>query len=733
MHLNRQNIKQSNRVLIILINFLLGIFTSYAQEKQETNNKDQLIFNIAVTAKTYEDSIVLRWGPSDPIAWRMGMGKGYQIIRVAYLQGGKTDTTILTTTAILPQTLEQMKATARKDDKYMAIAAQAMYSDQFRLSNDAPESGSLMDKIRQGSDMFMLKYYFAMQTADLSKEAANALGLRFVDKDVKKDGAYQYIVLTDTISASYAILPGTTLVTKNQKLDGFYPEGLVGFGGDHKVELHWYREQMMGYTAYYVERSDDGGATYHRLYEDPFYSSYDPLTETQDSTGNAKIYNSILKDNQMLFDSIPENYKDYYYRIAGIDAFADVSAYSPPIIIHGVDKMPPEPVVIDSVVNFYKNHVYLKWVEQENAPDLLGYYVARGSEPKGPFVPLHDKLLDKNIKSYIDTTANALEKIYYVVVSVDTAKNLSYSLPHVGILVDSIAPNAPLNLSGAMDTLGHVLLRWDINKEPDLAGYRVYTSYNPNNDFSIITSYLVTDNYYLDSISTRSLDRRVYYKVVAVDRNGNHSTFSKSVTIEKPILIAPTAPVSSSISTQEEGIFITWNGSSSEGVWGYEIYRRDTDSHTFDTIAHIQRKSIEEPNFSYLDTSALGNIYYLYSASSIDSTGLRSNKSKEVKGYLHKVNSFKNITSFTAEYDKKQGVVNLSWVAPTQKGNYYFVIYRAEGDKALESIRSLGKEATSYSDTMLNKNVNYRYAIEIREENGPGKSPEKKEAKVSID
>lgn len=51
-------------------------------------------------------------------------------------------------------------------------------------------------------------------------------------------------------------------------------EGLEAFGFDRKVELHWNRHEIGGFDAYYIERSEDGGKTFHLLNRLPFSASY---------------------------------------------------------------------------------------------------------------------------------------------------------------------------------------------------------------------------------------------------------------------------------------------------------------------------------------------------------------------------------------------------------------------------------------------------------------------------
>lgn len=712
---------------VMMVACMCCISNRHVFAQQDTTAKDRQVFGISIHGKPYGDSIVLRWAPMNPVTWQMSMKKGYEIVRIEYKKSGSPDTTLLNKQPILPQTLEEMKATAAKDDKYMALAAQAMYGKSFTMGNDDDADG-FIEKIQKANDMFTMRYYFSLQVADLSKEAATALGFRWVDKNVVKGRVYEYFIVSDTLNNQFAVTSGKTVVMNNVPPVPLFPEGLEAFPADKKIELHWYRRQPAGFTTYYIERSDDGGKTYKRLNEIPFQSVYNAASENSaDST--ERLAGSVLKNSQVFIDSIPQNYVDYHYRIAGIDAFADISVYSTPLKTHGIDLTPPQPVIIDSAVNVTMNHMRITWIEKNKEDDLEGYYVARGDNAGGPFFPLADKLLDKNIRSFTDTTASALQQNYYVVVSVDTAKNISYSIPRVGILTDSIAPDAPSGLKGIMDSVGYVALHWDKNKEPDLAGYRVYISYNPDAAFGIVSSYLVKDNYYLDSISTKSLDRKVYYKIVAVDRNGNHSRYSNPATIYKPILIPPTAPVARKIYMEGPAVHIDWIGSSGDGVWGYEIYRRKKEDTNWDTIALVPRNGMQQ-DFTFLDSAIVPNIYYMYTAATVDSTGLRSERSFAVQALYHHIQVLPEPVNVKASYAEKDGAIKVTWDAPKSGKNYFFIVYRAKGDGPMEMLQSLGKEKTTFLDYRPQKGTNYRYVIQLKQQGGNLTSPMSKEVSV---
>ena len=89
------------------------------------------------------------------------------------------------------------------------------------------------------------------------------------------------------------------------------------------------------------------------------------------------------------------------------------------------------------------------------------------------------------------------------------------------------------NLEGEIDSLGVVNLKWKQNVESDLKGYKVFRGYDPKEEFVQITKAIWLQNSYRDSINSKSLNKKVYYKVIAIDQRYNESSFSKIVEIKK--------------------------------------------------------------------------------------------------------------------------------------------------------------------------------------------------------
>jgi fibronectin type 3 domain-containing protein len=682
--------------------------------------------HVRVLARAYEDSIVIRWAPTDPVAWTLGKDSGYRITRIDYTDPQHPVSMMLGTTSFRPLTHDQMMATLDRNNKYAAIAAQALYGNDFQMTKDAPTG--FAKKIKQGHDALNFRYSFALQAADFSAPVASAIALRWVDKAVKKGIHYIYLITVNGSNKNYIVDSAAVFLDNIKPAPTPAPDGLQGFSFDRQIELHWNRRQAGNFSAYYIERSDDQGKTWQTLNKLPYYTT-DQVPTAKSTPGQATAGNgtpgqaaastkkdsalrkvaSILRDHQIYMDSIPLDYHDYYYRVRGIDAFAELSPWSATVILQGRDLTPPAPPVINSAKNPAGSQIDIAWTQRTPAPDLAGYYISRSNSIKGPFYPLTKKLLPKTTTSFTDSAALPQLPNYYVVIAVDTAKNVAASSAYPGYLTDTIPPAAPVRIAGSIDSAGIVHLHWAANREADIKGYKVYYAYGPKDQFAQLTTHALADTTFTDTISMKSLNRRVWYEVVAVDKTNNHSAYSAPVAIKKLVVIPPTAPVAGAIATKGHSVSIEWIESRSEGAAGYEIFRRSADT-TWALIGGLHQDWTTH-SLHFTDSSIATNTDYYYTAETIDSTGSRSARSFQVHVRSNVTDSLPLLNSLQAKLDSKQQHVRLSWQYK-DTGDYFFVIYRSVNNGSLDAWQSFDKTIQNGEDDQVASGA-YSYAIKV--------------------
>ncbi len=690
----------SLRYLIIIV-MVIGAVSPIEAQKRSGRQKDikpvvdatLTKAHIQLSARYYGDSIVLRWAVDKSSAWRALNEYGYIVERLTLDADNRVseDFKRLTDAPVKPWTYEQWGQRINKEDDYAVIAAQTLYGESFDVARITTNKAEQIDNM---ADEARMRHAFAMLSADISVQAANGLGLRLVDKDVKEGNKYIYRVHSIHQNTSFTSDTALFVIGTKEKYNVFAPQPPTALEDEHRVTLDWDKENK--FSAYLVQRSGDNGKTYVDLTERPYLQ----LSNKKEDI-----------DKLSFSDTLPGNYKTYYYRIAGITSFGDVSPWSKPVEAMGVDRTPPEkPRIIKSVVVNDENNVKITWEIDAISQDMKGFYVGRGSNVTGPFTPLHEKALPNGTREYIDKNPVEHKTNYYVVASVDTAKNISQSMPAYVALKDLVPPAKPIGLSGEIDTNGLVKLAWPKGKEPDLNGYRVYYSNRKNSDFHALTG-TFQDTTFTDTINLVTLDELIYYRIVAVDINYNNSEYSDIIELKKPDVVNPVAPVLKKYRVTDSTVYITWATSSSKDVTKQLLYRKDTKDGW-----QVYKEFNGDVN-EFTDDKVKKENTYEYKLVAVDDAGLVSEMSKPLVVRVFSTGMKPGVNNFTVKLDKDSKSVILKW--DDDKGcDCSYLIYRSINGNSLQMLASSIGGSKEYVDTDITSKGTYTYAVKVVNKDG---------------
>jgi fibronectin type 3 domain-containing protein len=275
----------------------------------------------------------------------------------------------------------------------------------------------------------------------------------------------------------------------------------------------------------------------------------------------------------------------------------------------------------------------------------------------------------------------------------------------------------PTGLSGKIDTNGVVTLKWKLGPEPDIIGYRVFTSNKAEDTFVNITPFPVKDTIYIDTISLNTLTKHVYYKVIAVDGHYNHSIPSQILELKRPDKVIPVMPLFRDVYVTDSSVVLSWFNSSSEDAVKTYLYRR-TDKTNW---AMIDSFAIVGKQQNYTDKGLIKKIVYYYMLEAKDEDGLLSGKCSAVSGRVFDTGVRKPLKSFKASYNKELKKVELNWEY-NQNIGLYFVIYRSYNDGDFTVYKSVDGDKRSYIDGELVGHGKYQYAVRAMYNDG-GQSP----------
>ena len=694
---------------LIVLFFLLSTLSSFAQPNNETYH-----LKIALTARSYGDSIYLRWAVTNPTAWRLFKENGLILERAKLLSDGKVDKYIkLSTEPIKPwsedrwmeyfetRTVTSEGGIDNEDIAYLLGIGEKTDEDNIQLP---PENEDYLKSIKEKRSSQEWALLFTLISANNSLIAAEGLGLFYVDKDVKENETYSYRIYSNFKSNLYEF--DTTYFTiRNTKFDPKkFNQELSANENDGSLEVIWKTDPQ--FSTYNIERSEDK-KSYKRLNDSPLLT----LRSAASDSLNLDSY----------IDTTIINYKPYTYRIYAKTVFADEILLGE-ITAMGRDKTPPEQPFLLQPSQIEENKVRITWkMADPPASDLAGFYVGRDSLIDGQFKPIHKDTLSKFTREFIDTTFSRNGYNFYIVTAFDTAGNKSFSYPGYVVLNDTTPPAPPKWKEAFMDSNGVVTLRLEPNKEFDLMGYRILKANSPEHEFSSFIESFGNDSVdfssvteFKDTVDLQTTTKYIYYAATALDKRYNESAFSEIVAVARPDRVPPITPVLYDVKVTDKDVSLYFIPSESEDVKNHFVLRRIAEGEKWDTIAVLKAK-----DSTYTDKNVKQNILYHYALFATDSSGLKSDLSFVLEARPYYLGILPEIKNFTLSFNEKENSATLNWEYDNIS-EIKFVVYRSFDKQPLVRYKSINNSnARNFVDKdFSNGKGSYKYALKVYDKFG---------------
>ncbi|MBF4516613.1 hypothetical protein IRZ71_09665 [Flavobacterium sp. ANB] len=677
------------KILIILV--LTLISNGYSQQK---STKDSISvekkIGIEVIARVQKDKILLRWAVNDPLAWKKLNTYGYLVERYTVTRDNKTlskPERIVLSQTCKPEALEKWEKLIDENDN-AAIVAQAIYGESFTVAG-ADNIQSIINISEENEQRFT----FALFSADKDFEIAKKAGLGFEDKTVKPNEKYAYRISSNVPEKELNIAYGGVFVGLKDYEPLPKPMDFTAHFTDSSTMLSWnFKILAHAYGSYYVERSTDK-KNFKRITDKPYTSL------SQQNANNKQIF---------YVDSIANNIQ-YSYRIQGISPFGELGPYSE--IISGKGKSILKYVPHLTVKEFKDDTtVNLIWeFPEEGNDEITGFELNRSEEDDAKYTTVIKNISPKSR----NVVYNKLSPTnYFTLTAVGKNGSNRVSFPMLVQPVDSIPPAKPIGLKGVIDSLGVVKLTWTHNKEKDLLGYRIYKAYNPDEEYSQVTISPSEPNTFEDKVVIKTLNSKVYYKIIAVDYRYNMSDFSEPLILKKPDVIPPASPAFNKYEIADGSVFLEWANSSSEDVAVHQLYRKENDQKDWTLI--FETKNKEE---KYQDKTAIEGNTYRYAIFAKDESNLVSNPSPEIAMFVPKYSLLPDVKGFFAQSNKVTNTIDLSWDY-SEKNVDNFEIYKASDKDALQLIQIVKGNIKRLSDPTITINTNYKYGIRAVSKDG---------------
>jgi uncharacterized protein len=657
---------------------------------------------ISAKYKNEKGSLKIRWVPTNYETWDLGNKKGYFVerIKIADDKGPLTEAQKISS-KVTTQLFVKPESQLILID---TISTQAIYHpEDFEVVEDFNNPAVKIERQRSEKEERMGIVLFR---ADDSLAIARALALAFEDRVLKENCKYQYTIGINGMSKSESMQFRSAIIevsTNNWRsvVDDIPLMQLSKKEGDKAFGLLWsLPEGELFYSSFIIEMKKKGTSELFRR-----------VNET------ALIYNSNDPSRTILFEGgLPENDVPYLFRVKGHTPFGQTLIATNEVEVVGHPAPLEERPFISEVkeekgnftaingVSSIKSGLKIKWTFPEGVlSKISGFEVWRSSERDGKY----DKIavnIPVNINEYMDIKPMRVN--YYVVIAKD--KNL-YDLPslaQVGYPADETPPAIPHNVKGLSDESGTINITWDANTEEDLKGYYVYWNNNINGEFLPIANNVITNTNFIYSVDIKSLTKKTYFKVAAVDYRDNLSTFSPACEVKLPDIVPPATPVLVGIEGLTSGVKLKYVSSGSDDLSRHEIRRKADYEAYWDVIKVLPKTSKDSV---YIDTTGRAFVDYLYKIVAIDSADLASESiNMPIKNFkdgarLTVTNPYiyrDNVVLDNLKKGNKNSddicYMKVYWEYPEYAGIYDFQIYRSYKNSPYILIRSV-----TYNEALL--------------------------------
>ncbi len=642
--------------------------------------------------KAYGDSIVLRWGPNSAKFWGESNQLGYSIERRAGRFGEIEELAI-----VKPWPQDSLEGNVETDSMALLAAAQ-LYSK---------EGEDLASGFVESAEFFENRWAFALFSAERSPLAADVLGLRFVDKDVKPDSLYFYTVRS---LAQPSFFASARMQVKNERGLDPSPIGFKAESRDKAIRIVWEKESnRKNFSSYEVDRSEDGNS-WETLRKEPIVFMEDP--------------DNPLFEYAMI-DSVEANYKTYYYRLRGSTSFGEFSEYSE-IQGQAIDLTPPpRPIIQGAIFNDTLQSAIIRWDAGEIPDDFDGFYVLFGHQSEdAPFDTISQKLtvLDTEFVYQPEGGFNGEQAHYFKISACDVNGNSSTSLDKYMHVPDIVPPPPPESFTGIIEDDGTVKLYWEHSQADDVLGYWLYFSNNGEDEYSLMNEKPLTSNTYSYKVQDVTLNKYLFFVLAAEDERNNRGKTTPVLKLKRPDKVPPMAPSFSNPRGHNGAIHVKWGRSPSDDVAKYYVFRRQYESGEEWQEVHITN---HRDSVLYIDTAIVLDVLYEYKIRAEDDSENVSEDSPVYSGKLRFEVEKIGVDKISAlpSPENKSSVV--SWDLDINPQGipdgltWEILILKSTGSGYVDLYQKVPGDSSEFIDPEpLKPNIIYNYAVQVLFSNG---------------
>lgn len=668
---------------IRLVSFLMLFFGYF-----ESFTMAQIDNKIACLALVKKDSVILRWVPSTIPVWQLGIKYGYVIRRFTiardgvFIPDGLSRGEILTQDPIRPIQYNDFEILARSHP-LATVIQEAIYGNDILQ----PVEKSTFNSFMKAYNEMEVRFGFALFICDYSPEIARAAGLQFTDRTILPYERYAYSISPANVPDGMQVDPEVIVVDAGRVTKLPAVNNVEAIFLDLSVKFQWpIILHKNTYTAYILEKSTDG-------INFVSVSALPLVNLSEDVDPEYFVYTDSLKTNN----------QETWYRVKGMSPFGEEGPPSDVVKGEGAPEFSAYAVIDTIEVAGNKSNI-IRWRITENKKGLLkGISILRSDKPDGIFGNLTPKPIAPDQRVFTDQSPRLSN--YYKILLHGNNDLTSCSFPYFAQIEDNDPPSPPQMITGKVDTLGIVTLVWKDNNEPDILGYKVFRASATGDDFISLDRDISAKNLCIDTINLNTLTRKIFYQVVAIDKSYNTSDYSDILELSRPDTISPSPAIITRIDVKESKVSIFLEGSPSDDIRLYEMYRRAYIETKAELLA-VWKGPVPE---SFIDLPDVKVREYYYFIRTVDFTG----NSSENGRYVYVPASSHEFVKLRVEQEKNGKSILLSWDKPDDFMPVRTILYRGKENESVCILNTLEGTVQLFKDEEIEINTPYNYRIKI--------------------
>lgn len=642
---------------------------------------------------------------------------------------------------------------------------QAIYGISFDMNSF--KSDGIIDE----TDEFQKRYNTALAAAENYFEVAKFVGLGYEDNNVVKGERYLYRI--SALAQGYTTVVGSVYIglDDDENITKIPPYEFSVSYVDSVAYINWNTTMLKKYySSYNLYRSING---------DPYVKiNKGPIANLDDETGisfsdSLGIYNSNIKKYNFNLNTT------FAYKLHGITPFGEEGPSSEVFTgkIRRILRVVPIMTGLDmqEVKGDTNMFVIAKWKFDSTVVNLIdGFRISYSDSTNGVFVPIGAVISTNPLNGTPHYTKKITEirvtkTTYFKVTALAKEGENKESFASVVTPIDSIAPLPPKIVSVQQlskikkgeDSLLIIKVTWQVEQpnrieNKNIVGYRVYRSQFMKEEATQITNEKDwTGTFYVDTLyhtkvskfetynkkgdtlkssvgnNVYTINKSVFYQVLAVDDNYNQSKLSVKMEFKRPDRVPLPPSVFSRYSVDEDGISLNWSGYADTTSFGdfqeFQIMRgkipksivdnklkMDTLKTNDSQLTWMQLAVITDPvDTTYIDVDAVADSVYAYFIVSKDLSGNVGRSNIIIVQYSNTSNfdyTEPSISSFLVTKPTGKAYTKLNWTHTSTKVAEYQIL-RGVNENSLEILRVVGATEKEFFDEDIKTGSLYKYGI----------------------